>query len=113
MLAKENRLREKKDFERILKKGRVFRGRFLILRIIENKLGKTRFGFIVSQKISKKAVVRNKVKRRLREIMKTKIKNLKKELDIVFITLSGIELKTFSEIKEEIEEILERAKILD
>ena len=62
MLKKENRLKKKKDFERIYKKGRGFKGDSLFLKILENKEELTRIGIVVSKKVSKKAVQRNKLK---------------------------------------------------
>ena len=67
MLPKINRIKKKKDFEIIFKKGASFRNNLFTLRFLKNSLGINRFGFVVSQKVSKKAVVRNKVRRRLTE----------------------------------------------
>lgn len=100
MLLKTNRLTKKKDFEKLFKKGKSFKNGFLILRLVQNNLEASRFGFIVSQKVSKKAVVRNKVKRRLRDIIRQNIKEAKKGLDIALIVLPGLEKKTFLETKE-------------
>lgn len=113
MLPKENRLKKKKDFERLFKKGKSFREDFLVLRVNRNNLNKNRFGFIVSKKISKKAVVRNKIKRQLREIVRKEINNYQKGFDVAVITLPGIELKNFKEINQVLENILKRTKILN
>ena len=77
MLSKINRIKKKKDFEIIFKKGKSFKNKLFILRFIKNNLNQNRFGFVVSQKVSKKAVVRNKVRRRLAEIIKSYFNNLK------------------------------------
>ena len=66
MLPKTNRLTKKKDFENVFKKGKGIKGDFLILRFVGNKTKTCRFGIVVSKKISKKATVRNKIKRRIR-----------------------------------------------
>ncbi len=113
MLADKNRLKKKKDFENILKKGRTFKEDFLVLKVIKNKEKKIRFGFIVSKKISLKAVVRNKVKRRLRESVKPKIELLKKGVDIVIISLPGIREKSFKEIEKIIIKLLKRTGFLE
>ena len=114
MLLKGNRLKNKKDFERIFKQGKGFKQDFLFLKIIENNLEKTRFGFIVSKKISKKAVTRNKIKRQLREIIRHKLKQgqVKKGIDGAFVALQGIDSKEFGEIKENAGKLLRKAKIL-
>jgi len=70
---------------------------------MKNALGINRFGFVVSLKVSKKAVVRNRVRRRLSEIMKEETKNIKNGTDLVLIALPGVEKKEFSELKKSIE----------
>ena len=105
MLPKINRVKKKKDFEEIFKKGKSFRSSFFILRVTKNDLGLNRFGFVVSQKISKRAVVRNKIRRRLAEAVKAETKSMKAGADLVIIALPGIEKEDFSQIKETIHKI--------
>ncbi|MCX6720067.1 MAG: ribonuclease P protein component, partial [Candidatus Staskawiczbacteria bacterium] len=100
MLPKINRIKNKKDFEVIFRKGINFKNSLFILKFLKNDLGKNRFGFVVSQKVSKKAVIRNKVRRRLVEAVKKENEKIKIGTDLVFIALPGIEKKEFSEIKE-------------
>jgi ribonuclease P protein component len=113
MLPKINRIKKKNDFEIIFKKGASYKNSLFILKVFKNDFNYSRFGFIVSSKVSKKAVVRNKVRRRLSEIIKAEFKNIKSGLDMVFISLSDIEKKEFSEIKESAASILTKAKCLN
>ena len=118
MLSKINRIRKKKDFELIFKNSKSFKNNIFILRIAKNSLGLFRFGFVVSQKVSKKAVIRNKVKRRLSDIIKAELKNFsdiqsENGKDLVFITLPGIEKKEFSELKELVKKSLIIQKCLN
>lgn len=108
MLPKINRINKKKDFDEIFKKGKSIKDGFLIFKILENNSGKNRFGFIVSQKVAKKAVLRNKIKRRLRAVVGANMKNIKNGADIVLIALPGIEKKEFSEIQSSISKILSK-----
>ena len=108
MLQKENRLKKKNDFEAVFKKGKSFKNSFLVLKTAPNKLEESRFGLVVSQKISKKAVVRNKVRRRMSEAIKTMIKDIKKGVDVVLIALPGIESKSFLEIKEILASVIKK-----
>lgn len=115
MLPKINRIKKKKDFAVIFKKGKNFKTGSLILKIAQNAIGQYRFGFIISQKVSKKAVVRNKIRRRLAEIVKKNINTkVKKEagLDAVFIGLPGLEKKDFPEVKKITEELINKAGLL-
>ncbi|MEK7562199.1 MAG: ribonuclease P protein component [Patescibacteria group bacterium] len=112
MLPKLNRVRKKKDFEVIFTKGKSFKNEFLILKFIKNNLPESRFGFVISKKVSQKAVMRNKVKRRLGEVARANIKNIKKGIDIVFIALPGIEKKNFLETKKQIENTLKKSGLI-
>ncbi len=112
MLPKINRIKKKKDFEMIFKNSKSFKNNLFILKVIKNNLKLNRFGFVVSQKVSKKAIVRNKVKRRLSEAIRDKMKNMEIGTDSVLIALSGIEKKEFSEIKKAINDALIRAKLI-
>jgi len=113
VLPKENRLKAKKDFEKVFKKGKGIKESLLFLKVSENGLEISRFGFIVSQKISKKAVLRNKIKRRLRELIKKRIKKLKKGTDYVFVVLPGLEKKGLKDTEEILEKLLEKAKLTE
>jgi len=112
MLPKENRLTKKKDFEEVFKRGSGFREDFLFLKVLERDTEEIRFGFIVSQKISKKATLRNKIKRRLREVARLKLKEIKGGVDGIFMALPGLEEKDFFETKETIDRLFKKAKIL-
>jgi len=112
MLPKRNRLKKKKDFENVFKKGESFKEDFLILKVVPNCSNLIRFGFIVSQKISKKATLRNKIRRKLSELVRLKMKKLKKGIDVVLMTLPGIETKDFWEIEESIDKLFKKAKII-
>ncbi len=112
MLPKRNRLKKKKDFEQVFKKGQFFREDFLTLKIVLNGLKNSRFGFIVSKKVSKKAVTRNKIKRWLRVAILLQIKMggiTQKPSDIIIIIKPGVEIKNFQEIKETINRILKNS----
>lgn len=113
MLPKVNRLKRKKDFEQVFKKGKGFKEDFLFLKINNNNLKNNRFGFVVSKDFSKKATLRNKIKRRLREIVRIKLKQIKKRgVDGVLVALPGLETKDFWEIEETVNKLFKRAKIL-
>jgi ribonuclease P protein component len=109
MLKKENRLKDKQLIKEILKKGKKIKEGCLLLKYFFSK-GKPRFTFIVSKKISKKAVVRNKIKRHLSEITRVLIKELPLSLDGVFLALPGIERLSFQEKKEIVFKILKKIK---
>ena len=120
MLPKKNRLQKKKDFERVFAQGKGFRQDLLFLKAAKSDLETLRFGIVVSKKVSKSAVKRNKVKRRLREIIRLQLQSYpilsvrqgEKGLDVVIVVLPGIEEKSFQEIEEMICKLFRKAEII-
>jgi len=87
MLAKENRLKKEKDFERVFKSGRGYKKGFLYIKLVPNGLKSNRYGIAVGKNLSKKAVDRNKIKRRLRRIISQT--PLVQGFDVVLVVLPG------------------------
>jgi len=83
---KELRLTRRPEFLRVQERGRkVDAGLFLALVLENPKPGATtRVGFTVSSKVGN-AVVRNRVRRRLRELFRVRRESLPKGLDMVLI----------------------------
>ena len=71
----------------------------LIFKVLRNNKEASRVGFVVSKKISTKATIRNKIKRRLRYAVDSYLPSLKMPTDIVIIVLPGIEKKDFSQLQ--------------
>lgn len=111
MLPQNNRLKKKKDFEKVFRKGKGFKEDFLALKTCRNDFNCSRFGFVVSQKISKKATVRNKIKRMLRKIIEENLKTIKKGSDVLIIVLPGLEISDFWQIKEICNKLLKKADL--
>lgn len=106
MLATQNRLRQKKDIDRAFKSGRSLREGTFLMKALKNHLPDSRIGFIVSQKVAKKAVSRNRIKRRLRAIVGKNLECLQKGVDLLFVALPGSEKKNFASTKADIDKLL-------
>lgn len=106
MLSLKHRLKKRTDIERVFKKGKVFKSSFFILRTIKSENNFCRFAFIVPKKVSSKANVRNKIKRRIREVVKEKMEKEFSPSDNVIIALPGSEKENFPEIKNSVEKLL-------
>jgi len=102
MLKKENQLKKDKEFDNVFKGGRSVFGRILGIKAVANGLKISRFGILVSNKISKKAVERNKIKRQIREVIRLQVSGIKPGFDVVFITLPPILGSSYQEIEEAI-----------
>lgn len=113
MLSKDKRLRASKDIQLTLLKGKAARESFLTLTWQRNTLERPRVACIVARKVSKRAVVRNKVKRRLRALVRDLVlPNLaRRDLDIVITTYPGAEALTFQSLKNLLEHTLLKSGI--
>ncbi len=113
MLNKQNRLLKDSDFKYLFSKGFYQSGPEMTLRYIETKQKESRFGIVISSKVSKKAVLRNKVKRRLRDIIKKKHDKIKMGYDIVVILKKrGIDAN-FARLDLALETLLKKARLYD
>lgn len=102
VLKRENRIKSKREFFDIKNKGRVeYSPLFGFLTTKENDDLK-KFGFIVSKKISKKAVDRNRIRRILSEIVRINLDKFKKGTRVIFLTKQAILGKKMSEIEKEV-----------
>lgn len=109
MIPKENRLRTKGDFARLFKKGRIFHSRGISAKVGNNNKGLVRLGFVISTKVSKKAVHRNKVRRRLQSIFGWRLEQLKPGLDIAILTRKDVIDMSFKELEQATERLIEKA----
>lgn len=98
-----------KDFERIFQEGKKFYLPELVIYYQLNPQNLTRFAIVVSQKVSKKAVVRNKLKRRLREILRNNWEKFQ-GFDLVLLPKKGLEEKDFFELKVLLEKFFQKFK---
>jgi len=114
VLPRGNRLTSKRDFERVKQKGTLFNKGSIGLSVYNRGDQKpTRVGIIVSLKVSKKAVDRNKIKRMIRESIRRKLDSFKKGYDIVFLTKTSIIDKDSKSVDGNIANLLERGGLVE
>ena len=80
-------LKKNSDFRRLYAKGKSAVTPYLVVYTRPNRLGENRLGYTVSVKLGH-AVVRNRVRRRLREIYRLNAPQLKQGHDIVIVARS-------------------------
>lgn len=113
MLTKALRLKKENDFRAIYRHGRTIKGDFIDLRFVRNKVNSCRFGFVVSLSVSKKATLRNKIKRHFSEAIAGLVSQIKSSNDILFIAKPKIVGQAQKEIKKDIENVIQKAQLLD
>ncbi|MBI3232215.1 MAG: ribonuclease P protein component [Candidatus Doudnabacteria bacterium] len=70
MLPKAGRLAKDQEIKQVFVQGRGFFNPFLAIKYFYKASASPRFAFVISTKVSKKAVVRNRLKRVLRELIR-------------------------------------------
>lgn len=105
-LQKDERVLKSGDFRRALQKGRRFRSPHLTIIAFLKHYGKVRLGLTVSRKVGN-AVVRNRIKRRLRELVRHQRSRLSRAWDLVFIAQPGAGDLSFQSLWAEIRPTLE------
>jgi ribonuclease P protein component len=109
-MKKSERLKARKDFVSVYRKGRAWTTRFLVLRALPNDLPHHRCGFVVSKRVGK-AVVRNRVKRRLREGLRPLA--VQPGWDLILLARPLAARASYHELTEAIANLLSRARLLD
>ena len=109
-MLKERRLTRPQDFAAARRHGRSWSNGLLVLSARRNDLELSRFGFSVGRRVGK-AVVRNRVKRRLREIArKTEVSE---GWDLVVAARSQASDASFAALRQSMTGLLRRAGLLD
>jgi ribonuclease P protein component len=102
-------LRRQADFDRVFKTGRHDGGRLIAVRSARNDQTWSRFGYSISKRVGS-AVTRNRVRRRLREILRQQ--PLQEGFDIVIVARPAAAESDFASLKAEAERLLGRARLI-
>jgi len=109
-MERKYRLRLNADFQRTRHKGKSWVNRLVVLCVLPNDLEHSRFGFAASKRIGK-AVVRNRVRRRMREAVRLRRTKIAKGWDMVFIARRPIAGASYAGIAHAIDDLLGRADL--
>lgn len=102
MLNSRNRLKKKINFARIEIDGKLIQSNSFGIGVYDRKDDDpSHFGFIISTKISKKAVTRNRIKRIMSEVVRENLNKLKKGCDILFLIKHQAAKITKEELEKE------------
>jgi ribonuclease P protein component len=102
----EERLTKPVQFTLVYDEGRTQTDHFLVIKVRPNELGFSRYGVSVSKHVGK-AVVRNRIKRILREILR--LTPLSPGWDIIFIARSPSAGSDYSQLNESVIDLLSRS----
>lgn len=109
-MRRAQRLRQRREFAAVYRRGRPYRSDLLVLRALRTKHPLSRFGFTVGRATGK-AVVRNRVKRRLREAVRSL--PVAAGWDLVLNARRGAAEADYHRLRAVVSELMARARVLD
>ena len=112
MLSKKYRFHSRGGVRFTYQKGKTIRTPKISLVFNENSRGHQRFAVVISKKVIKSAVGRNRVRRRVYEAIRVNLLNFKDKKDCIFV-IYGNEIKEmdFTKLIKIISDLLEQSKI--
>lgn len=124
MLPAENRLTKDRDFEILFTEGKFVGGQFLTAKMWLVEPAKyprrnylktdLKIGFLVSKKVDKRAVVRNRLKRQMREVVRLILQEgkIKSGLMIAFMAKPEAKTAEYLDLETDIVTLLKRMRAL-
>jgi ribonuclease P protein component len=128
-LPKQHRLRSRKDFSLVYQSGDRYKSNVMTLRILRRQAAvvnsaeaspslsrdvpTSRFGIAVGLKVSKRAVVRNKIKRQLQAALQQLLPRVFPGWDLVVIVHPSAIQCDYKQFLRELEQLLIKAEVLD
>ncbi len=117
-LPKRHRLTRNRDFVAVRRFGKRASTAFLVVGIRPRTMAAgaslpCRFGITVSQKVSKRAVVRNQLKRRVSAAIQGLLPRLKGDLDVVVVLRSPAIECDYEKLLQQLKQLLLELEVLD
>ena len=103
------RLTRRKDFDAVFRGGNIWGNRLLAVRAGTNGLDHNRYGFIISKRLGK-AVVRNRIRRRLKEGIRSQ--STRTGWDVIVSARPSAAQATFHDLRASVSKLLGQAGIL-
>ncbi len=111
-MNKKYRLRKNEDFQKVFRQGKSFANRqFVVYFIPSNGLNHFRIGISVSKKLGN-AVTRNRMKRLIREAIRSKLHRFYTDADIVVIVRKPAVDMDFHQINRSLDHVLHKAGLI-
>ena len=93
-------------------KGKTIRSPKMSLIFLDNSKGFTRIAVVVSKKVEKSAVKRNRIRRRIYEVLRNNLESIPKKRDYIFVVYSKeLENLPVDEIEKILGKLVSESKI--
>ncbi len=112
MLAQKYRFHSRGGVRFVFQKGKTIRTPILSLVYLPNNRGYRRVAVVVSKKILKLAVGRNRIRRRVYEAIRLELENYQSPMDYIFVVYSkSISTMSFLELRRMVKDLMDRTQI--
>lgn len=110
-MQRQFRLRQARDYQRVRHEGRAYTHSWLILSTAANSSAHNRYGFITAKRLGS-AVIRNRIRRQLREAVRHLHPRLKPGYDVVIIARHAILGQPYAAIQRILMKVLVQAGLV-
>lgn len=112
MLSRKYRFHSRGGVRYVYQKGKTIRSPKMSLVFVPNERGFTRLAVVISKKVIKSAVGRNRVRRRVYEALRLNFEHIPNKTDYVFVVFSkDVATMPFSELEKILGGLVAEAKI--
>ena len=112
MLSKKFRFHSRGGVRYVYQKGKTIRSPKMSLIFVENTRKFTRIAVVVSKKVLKSAVGRNRIRRRVYEVIRLRLDSIPKGVDYIFVIYDKkIIDMPFGEIGDIVDKLVDESKI--
>lgn len=112
MLSKKYRFHSRGGVRYVYQKGKTVRTTKMSLVFVPNTKGFTRVAVVVSKKVEKTAVGRNRIRRRVYEVIRKNFDLVPQKTDYVFVIFSrDVLTMPFNELEKALGELVEKSKV--
>lgn len=112
MLPRENRLKQDKDFKALFSQRAGVYDPVCGLKYKRNGLSVSRAAVVVGTKVSKSAVIRNRLRRQIREALRLRFTTVLPGYDMAFLVRPAAKNKTYQELSQIVDGVLKKAKLI-
>jgi ribonuclease P protein component len=112
MLPAPHRLTGERRFAQLAGKGRPVHGQYLSIKYATGGGPVTRIGIVISKKVSKKAVERNRLRRQLRELLRPELPRITGGLDMMILVRPGTVGTAREKLSHDLFTVLRKARLI-
>ena len=105
-LKREKRISGSEAINEIARKGRRSGNEAFVIYVLESKTAGSRSAIVVSKKVDKRAVVRNRLRRQITEILRENFAEIARPVDVVIYVRPKIKNFNFNQLRTSLKNVL-------